>query len=120
MTVTRYWFTISQAADIARISEDAVRTEIRENHLHPRRLGVTALIVDAELDRWLRVRFPSHRSTGRPAKQLRPPSQLSATPPSDQILTRLQSPAGDGSVDAEDFSIDAWLQDTGSRSTGRR
>jgi len=103
MAVTRYWFTISQAADIAGISEDAVRAEIRENQLHPRRIGVTALIVDAELGRWLRVRSPTRRSTGHSGDEHRSPC-----------------PDGAGSLFPEDFSIDTWLQETGARSTSRR
>lgn len=103
MTATRYWFTISQAADIAGISEDAVRTEIRENQLHPRRLGVMALIVDAELSRWLRVRFPTRWSTAHLGDQHRSPCH-----------------EGVGSPVPEDFSVDVWLHETGTRSTSRR
>jgi len=94
VAVSPLWFTISEAADVTGIDESTIRNEVRENHLHPRRHGATAMIVDAELQRWLRVRFPSHepidgrRHDGRP------------------------SSGSEGSSAHGGFSVEQWLNQT--------
>jgi excisionase family DNA binding protein len=96
VTFAHLWYTISEAAEVTGIAESTIRTEIRENHLHPRRHGTTTKIVDAELQRWLRVRFPSHRPVAR--KKMGQP---------------VSGPAGQNS--GNDFSVEEWLQQTESQ-----
>lgn len=94
VAVSPLWFTISEAADVTGIDESTIRNEVRENHLHPRRHGTTAMIVDAELQRWLRVRFPSHEPIdGR--RHLGQPTSGS-----------------DGSSARGGFSVEQWLDQT--------
>ncbi len=56
MSVPRYWLTVEEAAEYTGIEESAIRRDIRDGYLHPRRLGTKVAIVDAELERWVRIR----------------------------------------------------------------
>ena len=94
VAVSPLWFTISEVADVTGIDESTIRNEVRENHLHPRRHGTTAMIVDAELQRWLSVRFPSHE-------------------PIDGRRRPRQQPRGpEGSSPRSGFSVEQWLDQT--------
>lgn len=94
VAVSPLWFTISEVADVTGIDESTIRNEVRQNHLHPRRHGATAMIVDAELQRWLHVRFPSHE-------------------PVDGWRHLGQSPSGsEGSATRSGFSVEQWLDQT--------
>jgi excisionase family DNA binding protein len=89
MTLSRHWFTISEASDVTGIDESTIRDEIRHNHLHPRRQGTAVTIVDAELERWLRVRFSSH----------------------PQVARRNNGSGSNGSA-RPGFSVEQWLHQT--------
>jgi excisionase family DNA binding protein len=91
---SRHWFTISEASEVTGIDESTIRDEIRHNHLHPRRQGTAVTIVDAELERWLRVRFSSHPQVAR---------RSHGSPSSEADSAR---PA---------FSVEQWLHQTGTR-----
>jgi len=60
VNTSRSWFTIQEAARYTGIDEATIRNEIRDGNLHTRRLDMSAVIVDAELERWVRVRSSSH------------------------------------------------------------
>src|ERR1700676_5369200 len=62
---SRYWFTVREDAQYTGIDEETIRREIRDGNLHTRRLDVNVVIVDAELERWVRVRRPSHAQAAR-------------------------------------------------------
>ena len=95
MTISPLWFTIPEAADLTGIAESTIRSEVRQNYLHPRRHGATVMIVDAELERWLRVRFPSHRPVTRRSR----------------ALGRERS-GSDASRARSGFSVEQWLDQT--------
>ena len=104
MSVPRYWLTIEEAAEYTGIEESAIRRDIRDGYLHPRRLGTKVAIVDAELERWVRIRRSS------PSNRHHAPSGRSqgGSPSNGQWPER---PSSD-----DEFSIEAWLQQTGKRS----
>ncbi|HZM53711.1 MAG TPA: helix-turn-helix domain-containing protein [Acidimicrobiales bacterium] len=60
VNTSRYWFTVPEAAQYTGIDEATIRKEIRDGNLQTRRLKMNVVIVDAELERWVRVRFSSH------------------------------------------------------------
>ena len=55
----RHWFTVVEAAHYTGIDESTIRGEIRDGNLQTRRLDMHVVIVDAELERWVRVRSSS-------------------------------------------------------------
>lgn len=105
MSVPRYWLTVEEAAEYTGIDESAIRRDIRDGYLHPRRLGTKVAIVDAELERWVRVRRSSSSSPRQHASAGRSQGSSSGT---GQWPERPSSDDG--------FSIEAWLQQTGKRS----
>jgi excisionase family DNA binding protein len=60
VNTSRYWFTVAEAAQYTGIDESTIRNEIRDGNLHTRRSDMSVVIVDAELERWVRVRYSSH------------------------------------------------------------
>jgi excisionase family DNA binding protein len=59
VNTSRSWFTVLEAAQYTGIDESTIRKEIRDGNLHTRRLDMNVVIVDAELERWFRVRSSS-------------------------------------------------------------
>jgi hypothetical protein len=56
---------VAEAAQYAGVDESTIRNEIRDGNLHTRRLDMDVVIVDAELERWIRVRSGIQRPAGR-------------------------------------------------------
>jgi excisionase family DNA binding protein len=65
VNTSRYWFTVHEAAHYTGIDESTIRKAIRDGNLHTRRLAMNVVIVDAELERWVRVRSSSHEPAVR-------------------------------------------------------
>jgi excisionase family DNA binding protein len=59
VNTSRSWFTVVEAAQYTGIDESTIRKEIRDGNLQTRRLDMYVVIVDAELERWVRVRSSS-------------------------------------------------------------
>jgi len=69
---SRSWFTVHEAARYTGIDEETIRGEIRDGNLHTRRLGMNVVIVDAELERWVRVRSSSQVPAVRRSQENQP------------------------------------------------
>jgi excisionase family DNA binding protein len=65
VNTSRSWFTVVEAAKYTGIDESTIRKEIRDGNLQTRRLDMNVVIVDAELERWVRVRSSSRASAVR-------------------------------------------------------
>ena len=85
---SRSWFTVVEAAQYTGIDESTIRQEIRDGNLQTRRLDMHVVIVDAELERWVRV-----RSSSRPPRAAR----------RSQVDPKAPRP----------FSVEDWLNQTG-------
>jgi excisionase family DNA binding protein len=59
VSTSRSWFTVVEAAQYTGIDESTIRKDIRDGNLQTRRLNMNVVIVDAELERWVRVRSSS-------------------------------------------------------------
>jgi excisionase family DNA binding protein len=68
VNTSRSWFTVVEAAQYTGIDESTIRKEIRDGNLHTRRLDMNVVIVDAELERWVRVRSSSRGRAVRPSQ----------------------------------------------------
>ena len=68
VNTSRSWFTVVEAAQYTGIAESTIRKEIRDGNLHTRRLDMNVVIVDAELERWVRVRSSSRGRAVRPSQ----------------------------------------------------
>ena len=60
VSASRSWFTVREAAQHTGVDEATIRKEVRDGNLHTRRLNMNVVIVDAELERWVRIRSSSH------------------------------------------------------------
>jgi excisionase family DNA binding protein len=56
VNTSRCWYTVDEAAKYTGIDQETIRNEVRKGNLHTRRLNMKVVIVDAELERWVRVR----------------------------------------------------------------
>ena len=70
---SRHWFTVHEAAQYTGIDESTIREAIRDGNLHTRRLEMHVVIVDAELERWVRVR-PASRAPAAHRPRIDPES----------------------------------------------
>lgn len=69
---SRSWFTVHEAARYTGIDEETIRRDIRDGNLQTRRLGMNVVIVDAELERWVRVRSSSQAPAARRSQKSGP------------------------------------------------
>jgi len=83
---SRSWFTVHEAVQYTGVDEETIRNEIRDGNLQTRRLNMNVVIVDAELERWVRVRVSSNGPVSRR-------SQIDPTAP-------------------RGFSVEDWLSQT--------